>query len=86
MPSVKNKMLIFNQYMKSDKTPYITYADLESLIKKKKGCPNNPEKSSTKIGEHIPCGYSMSTIWEFDHIKNILYIVEKIRRKSFSNL
>ena len=20
------------------------------------------------IGEHIPCGYSLSTIWGFDHI------------------
>ena len=86
MPSVKNKILKFNQYMKSDKTLYITYADLESLSKKIDGCPNNPEKSSTKIGEDILCGYSMSTIWEFDHIKNILYIVEKIKRKRFLNL
>ena len=32
---------------------------------------NNPEKfSATKIGEHIPCWYSMSTIWGFDHIEN----------------
>ena len=43
--------------------PYIIYADLESLIKKVERCANNPEKSSTtKIGEHIPCRYSMSTI------------------------
>ena len=42
------------------------------------GCANNPEKSSTtKIGEHIPCGYSMSTIWEFDHIED-KHIVERI--------
>ena len=35
------------------------------------GCANNPENSSTtKIGEHIPCGYSMSTIWAFNHIEN----------------
>ena len=35
------------------------------------GFGNNPEKSSTsKIGEHIPCGYSISTIWRFDHIEN----------------
>ena len=41
----------------------IIYADIESLIKKMDGCANNPENSSaTKIGEHIPCGYSMSTI------------------------
>ena len=23
-----------------------------------------------KIGEHFPCGYSMSTIWAFDDIEN----------------
>ena len=34
--------------------PYIIYFDLESLIEKRDGCVNNPEKSSTtKIGEHI---------------------------------
>ena len=32
-------------------------------------CP--PEKSSiTKLGEHIPCGYSMSSIWAFGNIEN----------------
>ena len=42
--------------------PYIIYADLRSLIKKIDRCANNPEHSSTtKIGEHIPCGYLMST-------------------------
>ena len=67
MPSVKDKILEFNQYMKSDKMPYINYADIESLIRKIDGCGNNPENFSTaKAGEHIPSGYS------------ILYIVEKI--------
>ena len=56
-------MLEFNQYMKSDKMPHI-YAHVESLNKKIDGCVNNPENSSTtKIGEHIPCRYSISTIW-----------------------
>ena len=51
--------------------PYITYADIESLIKKADGCAQNKENSSTaKIGEYIPCGHSMSTIWVFNHIKN----------------
>ena len=55
--------------MKSDKMPYINYADIKSLIKKIDGCTNNPEKSSTtKLYEHIPSGYSMPTIWLFDHI------------------
>ena len=36
---------------------------------------NNPENfpenfSTTKIGEHIPCEYSMSTIWVFNNIEN----------------
>ena len=45
--------------MKSDKMPYIIYADLESSIKKIDGCANNPEKpSTTKIGKHILCEYS----------------------------
>ena len=54
--------------MKSDKMPYIIYADIESLFRKTEGCANNPENSwTTKTGEHVPCGYSMSTIWGFDH-------------------
>ena len=48
--------------MKSDKMLHIIYADIESLIQKIDWCTNNLEKSSTaKIGEHIPCRYSMST-------------------------
>ena len=34
MPSQKDKILEFKQYMKSGKMPYIIYADIESLIKK----------------------------------------------------
>ena len=34
-------------------------------------CANNPEKSSkTNIGKHIPCRFSMLTIWAFDCIEN----------------
>ena len=50
--------------MKSDKMQYIIYADIEFLIIKIDGRKNNPKKiSKTKIGEHIPCRYSISTIW-----------------------
>ena len=53
--------------MKSDKMPHIVYGDLESLLKKADGCAINLEISSTtKTGEHIICGYSMSTIWAFN--------------------
>ena len=57
--------------MKSDKMPYIIYADIESLlIRKIDRCANNPEKPLTvRIGEHFSCGYSMLTIWGFDLIE-----------------
>ena len=43
MPSEEENILEFNQYMKSDKTPHLIYADIE--IKKIEGCANNPENS-----------------------------------------
>ena len=63
MPSEKDNILEFNRYMKSDKMLYIIYSDIETLIKKIDICANNPENySATKLGEHIHCRYSMSTI------------------------
>ena len=56
--------------------PCIIYADIESSIEKIDGFANNPKHYSTiKIGEHIPCEYSMLTIWALDHIesKHTLY-------------
>ena len=51
--------------------PYIFKADIEFLIWKIDNCKNNPEISSIrKTRKHAPCGYSMSTIWAFDHIEN----------------
>ena len=47
-----------------------------TLIRKVDGFANNLEKSSTtKIGEHVSCKYTMSSIWAFDHRENrhILY-------------
>ena len=71
MPSPKNNMLKFDKYMKSDKMLCIIYTNLESLIKDVDGCASNPEKySTTKIGEHVPCEYLMSTIWAFGSIQN----------------
>ena len=37
----KDQALQFNQYVKSNKVPYIIYADFDLKI----GCVNNPEKS-----------------------------------------
>ena len=50
IPSEDTKILEFNQYQKSDKTPFID------------GCKNHTQNSSTtKIREHIPSGFSMLT-------------------------
>ena len=60
--------------------PYIIFADLETLIKKNRWMC---KQSSTKIGEHIPCRYSTSTIWAFNNIENkhILYLGEALHEK-----
>ena len=63
MPSDDTEILEFNQYQRSDKAPFIIYADLECIIEKIDGCKNNSENlSTTKISEHIPSAFSMSTI------------------------
>ena len=53
------------------------------------GCATDPGKSSTtKIGEHIICGCSMSTLWGCDHIKikHTLWFAEKIAWKGSVDL
>ena len=71
MPSGDTKILEFNQYQRSDKAPFIFYADLEYLIEKIDGCNNNPKNSSTrKVSKHIPSGFSMSTISLFRNKEN----------------
>ena len=57
-----NKILEFNQHQKSDKGPFAIYADLECLVEKIDECKNNPQNSFTKVSEHIPSGFSISTI------------------------
>ena len=53
-----NKILEFNQYQKSDKAPFIMYADLECIIEKIDECKNNPENSTTaKVSKHILSGF-----------------------------
>ena len=61
MPSEDTQTSKFSQYQNSAKAPLIVFADLEYLIETYDGCKNNPENSSTtKVGEHIPSGLSMS--------------------------
>ena len=80
MPSEDTKILGFNQYKKSDKAPFIIYADLECIIEKIDGCKNNPENSSTtKVSEHIPSGFSMSTISSFRSIETMQDVYKGVK-------
>ena len=66
------KVLEFNQYQKSDKAPFIIYSHLECIIEKIDECKNSPENSSTaKVSEHIPSGFSISTISSLKSIENM---------------
>ena len=70
MPSEDTEILEFNQNHKPDKAPFIIYADLECLIEEIDGCKNNPEYSSASKVEHIPSGFSISTVSSFKSIEN----------------
>ena len=48
MPSSEDtEILEFNQYEKSDKAPFIIYADLECIVEMINGCKYNHKNSST---------------------------------------
>ena len=70
MISPDTKILVFNQYHKSDKAPFIIYVDFECLIEKIDECKNNLENFTTKKGEHAPSSFSMSTMSSFKRIEN----------------
>ena len=60
--SEDTEILEFNQYQKSDKAPFVIYADYECIIAKIDRHKNNPENSFTaKVSKHIPSGVSVST-------------------------
>ena len=70
MPCEDTEILEYDQCEKSNKAPYIIYADLQLIIEKTDGFKNNPENSSlTKVSEHIPLGFSMSTTSSFRSIE-----------------
>ena len=75
MPSEKYNTLEFYKYMKSDKMTFIIYVDIELLIEKIDGCADNLENySTTKIGDHILCRCSMSTIGHLITYKQTYFI------------
>ena len=70
MPSEDTEILGFNRYEKSDEEPFIFYADLECILEKIDGCKNDPKNlSTTKVNEHIPLRFSISTVSSFRNIE-----------------
>ena len=71
IPSEDTKILVFNQYQKSEKASCFIYVDVECLIEMIDWCKINPENSSvTKVGKQIPSCFSMSTILSFKSKEN----------------
>ena len=49
----------FKNFHKKMKTPYVIYADFESILEKIEGCELSPNKSFTvKTEKHEACGFS----------------------------
>ena len=73
MPKEDDKILKYNHGEKCMKVPFITHAELESLLEKMTTCHNNPKKSSTtKINKDAPSGYSLFTFCSSDITNNKL--------------
>ena len=71
MPEEGKNILKYSPGDKSLKAPFIIYADLECLLKKKQSRQNNSENSYTqRKAKHKPSGYSLSLICSFDDTKN----------------
>ena len=71
MPDEDNEILKYVSGEKSIKVPFVTYADLECLLKKINTCQNNPDKSYTeKKATHRPSGCSLTTYCSFDKSLN----------------
>ena len=85
MPNKDNNIFKYNNGENFMETPFIIYADLESLFEKISNCHNNPNESSTiKINNDTPSGYSLLTHCSFDNTKICLIIIDtKTVRKCF---
>ena len=72
MPNNENKTVKYKHSQKSKRAPFIIYSVLECLLQKTIMINNDQNKSTIKINNHIPFGYSMYTQCSFDNTKNKL--------------
>ena len=73
-----------SEITKAIKEPLIIYADLEYMIEKIDGCKNSPENwSTTKVSEHIPSGFSISSFRCIENThKKVWGILKRARNKN----
>ena len=63
MPTKLNKTLKYNYSLKSLRTQFVIYADLECLLLKEQSCQNNPNISYTeRKAIYEPCGYALNLV------------------------
>ena len=70
--TMKIKYLNTSKVKKSKRALFVIYSDLECLLQKSNDEKYYQNKSTIKINNHIPCGYSMYTQCSFDNTKNKL--------------
>ena len=83
MPNENNKIIKYNQGEKSIRSPFIIYADLESLVEKLSTSYNNLEESSTtEINKHTPTGYLLFKYEIINYEKKKLILLTKNEEKN----
>ena len=77
MRKTMQQLFLMFSMLKKKKCILLMFQNIIQIVKKNlffgciDGCKNNPENSSTaKVSEHIPSGFSMSTISSFTSIEN----------------
>ena len=59
MPKQGENKMVFKNYYKQMKAPYVIYNDFESVLKKIATCePDNKQSFTIKTEKHEPCGFS----------------------------
>ena len=72
MPDKDNNILKYNSGGKYMRVPFIMYVDMRCLLENISTCRNDPNKSTIKINNHTPSGYSLRTYCSLDNTKNRL--------------
>ena len=74
MPEKRKNKLKYKHNKKSQQIPHIIYADLECLLRKIDSCqPSEKNSFVLKKNVHIPSGYSMDLVRNYNQNINTTY-------------